>query len=66
MAVNSQTNLSKFWLETKRIMKISKKPNRKEFSLTLKITLVGLLVTGGISFIIQLIATMLKEAAGIG
>ena len=51
--------IGKFIADTKRILKISKKPSKKEFGLTLKITLVGLLITGGISYIIQLISHLI-------
>jgi len=51
--------LSKFWLDTKRIFAISKKPNKKEYGLTLKITLVGLLITGVLSYIVQIVAQFL-------
>ena len=58
----STGNLAKFWLDTKRIFAISKKPNRKEYGLTLKITLVGLAITGILSYVIQMIAQIIDQS----
>lgn len=57
----TKSKLSKFWLETKRIFSIARKPSKKEYGLTVKITLVGLAITGGLSYIIQLIASALPQ-----
>lgn len=51
--------IGKFLSDTRRILKIAKKPSKKEYSLTMKITMVGLLITGGISYIIQLISHLI-------
>lgn len=52
----------KFWLETKRIFQTGRKPTRKEYGLTVKISLVGLAIIGGLSYIIQIIATAIGRA----
>ena len=57
----TRSKLSKFWLETKRIFSIARKPSKKEYSLTVKITLVGLAITGGLSFLIQMIASVIPQ-----
>ena len=58
--IETKGKINRFMLESKRIFSIAKKPTKKEFNTTLKITLVGLAITGGISYVIQLIATILK------
>ncbi|MHA1872028.1 MAG: protein translocase SEC61 complex subunit gamma, partial [Promethearchaeota archaeon] len=52
---------SKFWLETKRIFAISRKPTRKEFNLTVKVCLVGLAIIGTLAYVIQIIASVLQS-----
>jgi len=44
-----------FFQNTKRILKISNKPDRKEYFLVFKICAIGLVLLGAISYIIQLI-----------
>ena len=48
-----------FFQNTKRIMKIANKPDRKEYLLIFKICGVGLLVLGVLSYVIQLIWTII-------
>ncbi|MBN2156087.1 MAG: protein translocase SEC61 complex subunit gamma [Candidatus Lokiarchaeota archaeon] len=56
------SRLEKFWLETKRIFQTGRKPTKKEFGLTVKISLVGLAIIGGLSYIIQLISEVITRA----
>lgn len=42
-----------------RVLKISEKPDKDSFMLSLKVFLIGLLVVGGLAFIIHLIASLL-------
>jgi protein translocase SEC61 complex gamma subunit len=58
------SRFQQFWLETKRIFQTGRKPTRKEFGLTVKISLIGLAIVGGLSYIIQLIATVIMQATG--
>ncbi len=51
--------LGVFFQNTKRIMKIANKPDRKEYLLIFKICGVGLLVLGVLSYVIQLIWTII-------
>jgi len=47
--------LSNFYRNSKRILKIANKPNRKEYFLVFKICGIGLVVLGVLSYVIQLI-----------
>ena len=47
--------LSNFYINSKRILKIANKPNRKEYWLVFKICGIGLVILGVLSYIIQLI-----------
>lgn len=42
-----------------RVLKVSEKPDRESFMLSLKVFLIGLLVVGGLAFVIHLIASLL-------
>lgn len=53
------------WLTEKvktmvRVLKLSEKPDRVGFMLSLKVFLIGLLVVGGLAFVIHLIASLLQ------
>ncbi len=52
----------KFFLETKRIFQTGRKPTKKEYGLTVKISLIGLAIIGGLSYIIQIIAFAIERA----
>ena len=47
--------LTDFIRNSKRILKIANKPNRKEYFLVFKICGIGLIVLGVLSYVIQLI-----------
>jgi len=55
-----------FFQNTKRIIKIANKPNRKEYLLIFKICGIGMLVLGVLSFVIQLIWTVINDVLQIG
>ncbi len=57
--------LGVFFQNTKRIIKIANKPDRKEYLLIFKICGIGLLLLGGISFVIQLLWTFINFILGI-
>jgi len=42
-----------------RVLKVSEKPDKESFMLSLRVFLIGLLVVGGLAFIIHLIASLL-------
>lgn len=58
--------LGVFVQNTKRIMKIANKPDRKEYILIFKICGIGLLVLGALSFAIQIIWTLINDILQIG
>ncbi len=49
-----------FLIECRRVLKITKKPDQKEFKTIVKISGVGMLVIGLIGFIVSIIASYLK------
>jgi protein translocase SEC61 complex gamma subunit len=54
-----------FFQNTKRIIKIANKPSRKDYFLVFKICAIGILVLGVLSYVIQLIWTILNNVLGI-
>ena len=54
-----------FFQNTKRIIKIANKPGRKDYFLVFKICAIGILVLGVLSYVIQLIWTLIKFVLGI-
>ena len=58
--LNIYERIGVFLQNTKRIMKIANKPDRKEYLLIFKICAIGLLVLGALSYIIQLIWTVIN------
>ncbi|QEE17453.1 protein translocase SEC61 complex subunit gamma [Promethearchaeum syntrophicum] len=59
----SMNKLQKFFLNSRRILKISVKPTRKMYGSILKVCLIGLAVIGALSYIIQLISQIIQNAA---
>ena len=57
--------LGVFFQNTKRIIKIANKPNRKDYLLVFKICAIGILILGVISYVIQLIWTLVNFVLGI-
>ncbi len=49
-----------FFQNSKRIMKIANKPGRKDYFLVFKICAIGILVLGVLSYVIQLIWTLIN------
>ena len=45
----------RFWIECKRVLKLTKKPNSFEFKTIVKISGLGIMAIGLIGFIIQII-----------
>ena len=54
-----------FFQNSKRIMKIANKPGRKDYFLVFKICAIGILVLGVLSYVIQLIWTLINSVLGI-
>ena len=52
-------NLKLFWQNTKRVMKLSRKPTLKEFRMIARICALGVLVIGFIGYAIQMMFNFL-------
>lgn len=50
-----------FLKSVQRVIRVSRKPNKTQLKLSLKISLLGLLILGLSGYIIQLLATSLRE-----
>ena len=59
MAVKTN-KLETFYLNSKRIFATATRPTRKEFGQMLKICLIGVAIIGGLSYIVQLIFSVVK------
>tara|TARA_Y100000310_G_scaffold288418_1_gene313994 strand:- start:334 stop:531 length:198 start_codon:yes stop_codon:yes gene_type:complete len=46
--------MKRFFIESKRVLKVTKKPNKEEFKIIVKVTGIGILVIGLLGFIIQI------------
>ncbi len=55
-----------FFQNSKRIIKIANKPGRKDYFLVFKICAIGILVLGVLSYVIQLIWTLINFVLKIG
>jgi len=54
-----------FFQNSRRIIKIANKPGRKDYFLVFKICAIGILVLGVLSYVIQLIWTLINFVLGI-
>ncbi|MFH1683119.1 MAG: protein translocase SEC61 complex subunit gamma [Candidatus Woesearchaeota archaeon] len=62
MEVYQESKLQKirrFFKETYRVLKITKKPNKEEFKTTVKVTSIGAAAIGALGFLIFLIKQLL-------
>jgi len=57
---SGMNKLQRFMLESKRIFSLSTKPTKKEYMSLLKICLIGMALIGGLSYIVQLIASLVS------
>ena len=53
------SKLRRFWKETVRVLRITKKPNKQEFTTSVKITGIGIAIIGALGFIIFLLRQLL-------
>lgn len=53
------TKIKSFLIECKRVLKVTRKPDKKEFGITVKVTALGILLIGLIGFIIIMIKQIL-------
>jgi protein transport protein SEC61 subunit gamma-like protein len=52
--------LREFMADCRRVLTISKKPSRNELQLSVRISVLGLLIVGGIAFIIRFVSAMMQ------
>ena len=50
--------------ETKRVLKITEKPDREEFSMSAKVTGAGMIIIGAIGFIFYLASSLIPQLLG--
>ena len=55
------SKLRRFYLNSKRIFKISTKPSKKEFGTMVKISSIGIGVIGLLYYIIQVVSKLLQD-----
>ncbi|MFX1540454.1 MAG: protein translocase SEC61 complex subunit gamma [Promethearchaeota archaeon] len=55
------SRLGQFWENTKRIVKLAKRPDRNEIWLQFKISMLGLFVVGAVGFMIRLIMIVISS-----
>ncbi|MEA1925162.1 MAG: protein translocase SEC61 complex subunit gamma [Candidatus Altiarchaeota archaeon] len=56
-----QGRIKKAYSETRRILRLTRKPKRSEYEETARITGVGMVVVGLIGFIIFIISELIRE-----
>ncbi len=61
-----KARVKKFLQSTKRIIKVATKPSRKDYWLVTKICLIGMVILGAISYVIQLLFSLLAGMLGFG
>ncbi len=49
------TSARSFLIQSKRVLQVTRKPDRNEFSTTVKVTGIGILVIGFVGFIIEIV-----------
>lgn len=57
--MNVQENIDKFIKDSKRVLKVSRKPDKEEYFELAKISALGVLVIGAIGFAIVLIGSLI-------
>ncbi|MDD3263797.1 MAG: protein translocase SEC61 complex subunit gamma [Candidatus Nanoarchaeia archaeon] len=61
MAPNKKSKIGNFIKNAKRVLKLTRKPTKEEFTTTLKITALGVLAIGFIGFVIVGIKYLLSH-----
>jgi protein translocase SEC61 complex gamma subunit len=54
-----------FIRESRRILKLATKPARKELWLSIRITILGMILVGMVSYIIQIVMTVVTAGWGV-
>lgn len=55
------SRLKSFFLQNKRVLKITRKPSKEEFKVIVKVTGIGILVIGLIGFLIQIVGVLITS-----
>lgn len=55
--------LTRFWIECKRVLIVTKKPSAAEYKTIVKVAGLGLILIGLIGFIVMIISTAIKSIA---
>jgi len=58
---NLFTRFKSFVKESKRVFRITKKPNMKEFKVIVKVTAIGIILIGILGFLIQMTWILIKK-----
>ena len=56
---NTWGKLKDFWIQTRRVLRITKKPDKQEFWTIVKVSGLGILVIGFIGFVLAIINQIL-------
>ena len=51
--------IKRFIIECKRVLKVTKKPNKLEFKVIVKVSGLGMIIIGMVGFIVQIIKVLL-------
>ena len=51
--------MKRFFIECKRVLKVTKKPNMTEFKVIVKVSGLGMIIIGLIGFLVQMIKVLL-------
>lgn len=46
--------LERFWTENKRVIRVTKKPDKEEYKIISKVSAIGILIIGGLGFLLAL------------
>ena len=57
--IKQPSKLKRWWKETVRVLRVTKKPNKEEFQSVVKVTGLGMAIIGVIGFVIFLIVQLL-------
>jgi protein transport protein SEC61 subunit gamma-like protein len=57
--MNVQESINKFIKDSKRVLKVSKKPDRQEYLELAKVTSIGVVIIGVIGFIVFLLGALI-------
>lgn len=57
--MNVQESFNKFIKDSKRVLKVSKKPDKQEYLELAKVTSIGVVIIGAIGFVIFLIGSLI-------